>query len=629
MQICRVFVLVFAIPLFVVRPAMAQSAALEGTVADPSGAPIPTAVVTATARGVTVETKTDRAGRFRFAALPAGDYSIAVQAPGLRPAQKTLNINSGESRVLNVTLALAAVREDLVVGAQRLSDASPLDSRLPGSFESIDRATLETTHPPTTNEALRKITGLNVRDEEGFGLRPNIGVRGLNPTRSSKVLLLEDGIPLAFAPYGDNASYYHPPVERFDAIEVLKGAGQIAYGPSSVGGVINYVTPPPPVRPAGVATLAAGTGSYLNAGATFGTTRGRFGFLFDGLRKEGDGSRENSHSDLNDFNLKLMTVLSSRQVLTLKANYYGEDSQVTYSGLRESEYAANPRQNLFESDGFNGDRVGISISHNASIGAGVLLTSTAYVSRFARDWWRQSSNSAQRPNDSADLACGGMANLLTTCGNEGRLRRYTSAGAETRVRLTSGMGTTDFGARIHDEVQNRRQENGATPTARSGALVEDNERLADALSGFVQHRIALGRAAITPGVRIEYMKFSRTNRLANDGRGATFAVGERVLLFGGLHRGFAPPRVEDAISNSGGLIDLDAELSWNAEVGIRAQPISALRLNATWFRMDYENQIVPATLAGGVGAHKRRFDASSRIGALRTFRRPAVPIGDR
>ena len=622
--------------------AFAQSSTLEGRVADPSGAPVPKALVRVTGPAVTRDSATDSAGRFSLAGLPAGKYTVAVHADGFAEQTQSVRVYQSGGRVLNVTLALAGVREELVVGAQRLSDESPLDTRLPGSFESIDRTTLDTTHPPTTSEALRKVTGVTVRDEEGFGLRPNIGIRGLNPTRSSKVLLLEDGIPLAFAPYGDNASYYHPPIERFDAIEVLKGAGQIAYGPSTVGGVINYVTPPPPVRPTGVATVSGGTGSYLNASASFGTTRGRFGVLVDGLRKAGDGSRANTHSDLNDLNVKFMGVLSPSHVLTVKTNYYGEDSQVTYSGLREDEYIADPRQNPFLNDAFSGDRVGLSAAYNASFGSRILFTSTAYFSRFARDWWRQSSNSAQRPNDSGDPACGGMANLLTVCGNEGRLRRYTTAGVEARARINTRLGSTDVGGRLHDEVQNRRQENGAAPTARSGALVENNQRLANALSGFVQHRVGFGRATVTPGVRIEYMRFSRTNRLADNGRGvngrtelteavpgigATFAVSDGALLFAGVHRGFAPPRVEDVISNTGGLVDLDAERSWNAEVGIRARPVSALRLDATWFRMDYENQIVPATLAGGVGATltnggatlHQGFEVSGRV-ELQSFR---------
>ena len=598
-------------------PAYAQSSTVEGVVEDLSGAPIPKAVVSATGQGVARDRLTDARGRFQLPDLPAGTYTLLVRADGFGEWTATIVIPPSRRRMLNVTLPLANVREDVVVGAQRLSDASPLESRLPGSFESLDRSTLDSTHPPTTNEALRKLAGLNVRDEEGFGLRPNIGVRGLNPTRSSKVLLLEDGIPLAFAPYGDNASYYHPPIDRFDGIEVLKGAGQIAYGPSTVGGVINYLTPPPPVRPAGIATFVGGTRSYLNAGATFGATRGRFGFLIDGLRKEGDGSRANTHSDLNDLNLKVMGVMNPRHVLTIKTNYYGERSQVTYSGLRQDEYIENPRQNPFLNDAFAGDRVGFSTSYNASLGERVLLSSSAYFSRFARDWWRQSSNSGQRPNDSSDPTCSGMANLLTTCGNEGRLRRYTTAGVESRLRFTTGVGVTDIGVRLHGEVQNRRQENGAAPNARSGVLVEDNERLADAVSAFVQHRFAFGRATVSPGIRVERMRFSRTNRLGDSGRGltgrtnltqavpgigATFAVGNEALLFAGVHRGFAPPRVEDVISNTGGLIDLDAERSWNAEIGIRARHLSALRLDATWFRMDYENQIVPASLAGGVGA---------------------------
>jgi Fe(3+) dicitrate transport protein len=111
---------------------------------------------------------------------------------------------------------------------------------------------------------LRKVAGIQVRDEEGFALRPNISIRGLNPTRSSKVLLLEDGIPLTYAPYGDNASYYHPPIDRFESIEVLKGSGQILYGPVTVGGVINYVTPNPPQRPSGHLTLTGGNRDYFN-----------------------------------------------------------------------------------------------------------------------------------------------------------------------------------------------------------------------------------------------------------------------------------------------------------------------------------------------------------------------------
>src|SRR5687767_2635966 len=154
---------------------------------------------------------------------------------------------------------------------------------IPGSGQILDEETLEGSRPFTVNEALRKAVGVNVRDEEGFGLRPNIGIRGLNPTRSTKTLLLEDGILLAYAPYGDNASYYHPSIERYERIEVLKGAGQILFGPQTIGGTINYVTPTPRKEFGGHAELTGGNRDFLSGNFRVGGKN----MLFDVIRKQG------------------------------------------------------------------------------------------------------------------------------------------------------------------------------------------------------------------------------------------------------------------------------------------------------------------------------------------------------
>jgi Fe(3+) dicitrate transport protein len=473
----------------------------------------------------------------------------------------------------------------------------------------------------TVNEALHKATGVNVRDEEGLALRPNIGIRGLNPTRSSKTLLLEDGLFVTYAPYGDNATYYHPPVERFEAIEVVKGSGQIAYGPVTVGGVVNYLTPAPPTKPTANARLVGGNRDYWNGQALAGGTWGRTAVLAEYMRKQGDGARDNLHSRVDDANVKAVFTLGPRQALTLKGNYYGEDSQVTYSGLTLAEWEANPRQNPFGNDAFDGWRLGASARHTWLVGTESILTTQVYGSRFSRDWWRQSSNSGQRPNDRVDPACSGMANLVTTCGNEGRLRDFDHFGVEPRLRtalrLFGVRSEAEVGVRAHFEVQERRQENGDTPHAREGRLVEDNRRENQAFSAFVQDRLLLGDFTLSAGVRLEAIGYERTNRLANDGAGAsgessltqwvpgvglTWAPRAALNLFGGVHRGFAPPRTEDVISQTGGVADLEAELSWNYELGLRTLPLRGLRVDATLFRNDFENQIVAASLAGGVGA---------------------------
>jgi len=497
------------------------------------------------------------------------------------------------------------------------------------------------TRPFTVNDILRLVPGVFPRDEEGLGARANIGVRGLNPVRSTKVLLLEDGIPLGFAPYGDNASYYHPPIERYARVEVLKGAAQIRFGPQTIGGVVNYITPAPPERFEGVFSALAGSRASAAVNARLGAPLGAGGLLLQGAWKQGEGSRANQLLRFADLFGKLVIQPAPNHELALKLSYFREDSFVTYSGLTRGEFAADPRGNPFpkRNDRFETWRLSASLGWAWMLSPEARLTTTGYWHRFSRDWWRQSSNSLQRPNDASDPACGGMANLASTCGNEGRLRDYDTFGLETRLvlphaRLLGGIGgETELGLRLHAERQARRQWNADTPGGRTpgvgvnGGVRENNERDATAIAAFAASRLDFGRLALIPGVRAEFIDFRRRNlpvdvivggrptgartepssgRARLDrlvpGLGATFDLGGGLVLFGGVHRGFAPPRVEDIITTTGGSVDLDAELSWDWELGLRGSPRPGLGLEATLFLMDFENQIVPQSVAGGIGA---------------------------
>jgi Fe(3+) dicitrate transport protein len=495
--------------------------------------------------------------------------------------------------------------------------------RVPGSAVILDSAVLQEARVFTINEAMRKVPGVFARDEEGLGLRPNLGIRGLNPTRSSKVLLLEDGIPLGYAPYGDNASYYHPPVERFDRIEVLKGSAQILFGPHTVGGVINYITPAVPEAAGGRVVASVGNAGFRELHGQFGDRFGDTAFIAHGTYKETDGARENMHFEVGDLNLKLVHELSDRQAITLRASYYDESSQVTYSGLTLAEWQDDPFQNPFKNDHMYANRWGTSLTHRFELSNVVTFTTNAYYTSFSRDWWRQASNSTQRPNDLSDPGCAGMANLYATCGNEGRLREYWTAGLEPRVQVEHGLfgvdNLLDAGLRFHQEDQHRVQANGDRPTSRragtgpNAGIREDSDRTVEAMSAFVQNRFDLGRWTVTPGVRFESVDYERVNNLNGDagkssidevipGLGVTFEVTPGTTVFAGVHRGFAPPGVADIVSSTGGSVDLDAEQSWNYELGVRGAPGDGFTYEATVFRMDFQNQIVPASVAGGVGA---------------------------
>ena len=499
--------------------------------------------------------------------------------------------------------------------------------KIAGTGATIEQADLERARVFTVNDALRQVPGVFARDEEGLGLRPNIGIRGLSPIRSSKVLLLEDGIPLGYAPYGDNAAYYHPSIRRFSRIEVLKGASQIRFGPNTIGGVINYVTPPAPDAFEGKATLSAGTRGYGEFDLALGGPLLGFGTQFHGTIAKSDGARDNQDLSYNDLYLKVERKIGEHHDLTWRLSRYSEDSFVTYSGLTQAEYLANPRQNPFKNDRFTLERVASSLQWAWAINDDLTLKTTGYMSWFDRDWWRQSSNSGQRPNDASDPTCGGMANLLTTCGNEGRLREYNTYGIESRLSHSGALGgipvESEIGVHYADERQNRLQVNSDTPNGRTpgtsinGGLRENNLRYVQAWSGFATIKASLGKLTVSPGVRVEEIELRRINRLnalapiggnsnvseVIPGLGMTYELLPAIVAYAGVHKGFAPPRVEDAISNTtGGSINLEAETSTNWEAGLRGALGPGVSVDLAWFKMNFDNQIVPTSVAGGVGS---------------------------
>lgn len=630
MQLITVRITVFLFILFsLVGLLFGQNAnSLSGRVTDGNGDSVSGALVVLSRAGVRFrqEATTSAGGSFEFRRVPNGIYELSVISRSFAAHRMTFRFpNESE---LNITVHPEQVAAEVSITSGLLAGTTDSLEEVPGSIERLTPQQLENARVHNFSEALRKISGVNVRDEEGFGLRPNIGIRGTNPTRSTKVLLLEDGLPLSYAPYGDNSSYYHPPVERYESIEVLKGSGQIVYGPQTIAGVVNYITPNPPQKPTFDLKLEGGNRSFFNGAAGFGATFGKLGFLTNFSHKQGSGSRENTNFKLYDFSTKATYTLNSRNALTAKFTYFREDSNLTYTGATSAEYAVNPRGNIFKNDFFYGRRYGVTLQHVAVLSSYLNLTTNFYSNYFSRDWWRQSSNSSERPfrlfrptdpnNPISDADCRSLADLNTTCGNRGNLRDYLTTGIEPRLNANFDIGSVrnelTVGFRIHRENQDRLGKYGDLPTSRDGSLIENNERRALAYSGYVQHRFVWKDFAITPGVRFEKIEYERSNLLANGGQGVTgktdvtevvpgigiaYSGLKNTTIFAGLHRGFAPPRVEDVVTNSGGVVDLDSELSWNYEMGVRTRPTVGVEFAGTFFRNDYENQIVAASIASG------------------------------
>lgn len=530
-------------------------------------------------------------------------FALAFSAPVVIADNQIETPENGDASKKAPTLASIQV----IGTAEKLEKA-------PGSATIIDQSELQSSRALTVNEALRKVPGVNVRDEEGFGLRPNIGIRGLNPSRSTKVLILEDGIPAMYAPYGDNATYYHAPIERYDRIEVLKGTGILRFGPQTVGGIVNYITPEPTEDLSGRAQVSVGTRDYLGVDASFSTN----GFYVHGSHKQGDGARDNTHLNQTDLFAKYVADISDNQGVTVRANILREDSDVGYTGITDAELANFGSQyNPFGNDNFSIKHHALSLTHEWRFGEGDELNTSFYYADFLRDWWRQSSTTTdtQCGNGFRDARFAGLAVDPDACNStQGRLRAFYTRGVEPRLTLHHGLfgseSTFEAGLRYHTEVQERLQLNGSSPNAHTGTVAEDNRRELDAVAMFVSNTFHWGDFTLTPSLRHERINFYRLNKLTdqsarsemNDtvaGIGANYKFSDALTLFVGSHEGFAPPRVEDIINNSGGSVDVDAERSRNSEIGIRGKLANNFGYEATYFHNDFSNQIVVGSIAGG------------------------------
>jgi len=557
---------------------------------------------------------TNTAGEFVITGIPAGIYEVRATSLGYRHQFRRVVIQGGEPVHMDFTLAYSPIQFPDV---EIIGSATSALQKIPGSGAIIPSNILLNTHPISANEVLRKVPGIYVREEEGFGIRPNIGIRGLFPTRSTKVLLLEDGIPFSIAPYGDPAAYYHPPIHRFNRIEVLKGSGQILFGPQTIGGVINYMTPQPPATPSGSIKLMSGNRNYLYGQVNYGGRWGNVGFLTDYSRKQGDLARENTATTIQDVNTKLMLNMNAHSLLSLKINVYDERSNLTYAGITQVEYEENPNQNQFKNDWFSFKRFGSHMIYDHALADGMVLFSGNLYGYFInRDWWRQGNNGGTNSTNPGNAP--GVRTVLNPTRNDGRNREYTVWGIDPRVRVTHYLfgfeNEADFGVRAHFETQDRKQIEGNSPTARSGVIREDNLRKAQAYSAFLQNRFFFSEGwVLSAGMRTENVNYERTNNLSGvsgtawltefiPGFGLTYNPSPEVTVFAGVHRGFAPPRVEDVISNTDGAsVDLDAEKSWSYELGARAKILTVMSIDVTLFQMDFENQIIPSSLAGGSG----------------------------
>lgn len=544
-------------------------------------------------------------------------------------------------------------REESSAPATRLRSLTILSvdgnqNSLSGSGHVVGKETMENIrHRDTSRTLIQNVPGVYVREEDGYGLFPNISLRGVDSGRSSKVTIMEDGILAAPAPYSAPAAYYAPNIGRMEGLEVLKGSSQVKFGPHTTGGAINYLSTGVPENRQGQASLFWGSYDELRAHISQGNTvelgGGRFGYLLEVYSHETDGFKKLDHPNsltgdtstgfkMTEPMVKLSWEPATTKFQRLEFKYGRTDlnANETYLGLTQQDFDAAPYRRYAASQldemMLEADRA--YLRYTAELTDSIQSVTTLYGQRVHRNWYKldrvglspaglTSPASALTDNTLLPVLRGETAGVLSVKANN---RMYESVGVQEVLAAQFDTGALshdlEVGLRAHRDSERRLHkldlyEAGATgqiigaPSVEAYGSNDDRISKAEALSVYVQDAITTGALTLTPGLRLEWVDYETENYRTGSfgqapmkawaaGLGFNYSLDELQSVFGGVYRGISLPGPGGAISDN-----VKEEYATSYELGYRTRS-AAWALESAAFFTDFKDLIVPDNVGGGV-----------------------------
>lgn len=512
---------------------------------------------------------------------------------------------------------------------------------LAGAATTLNQADLEQFSITNIHKLLSSVPGINFRSEEGYGLRPNLGIRGTPNERSGRITIMEDGILIAPAPYAAPSAYYFPTIGRMAGVEIIKGSAALTEGPYTIGGALNLLSTPIPDEQGLDVNIRQEVGENNMARTKmtvgFSTALG-FSGLIEIHRQATQGfdaiadSSNNTGFKIKDYLGKLRWVhISGRFTHQFNLKYALSDqlSKQTYVGLTEADFNINPhrRYGLTALDQFDSNHRSLSMNYSLATD-NLQFRAIGFDNQFERNWFKVHdlsldanllitnyakttiSSAIARANSGDARAIGVLsADQDALIRLKNNARQYGSRGLEMELDWTLPGHDIRIGYRRlkdkEDRLQNyefSRQENGQQGQL-IGATVPrggDNRlTTGQGTSLFGQDVISFASLLIKIGVRHERYQLdeqrynptrtraTRTlssskqltrNTVTLFGGGVTWLATPSLQVFLGLHQGFAPTRSNDS----------SVEKANNLELGLSYQNNST-HIEAALFNSDYSN----------------------------------------
>ena len=530
--------------------------------------------------------------------------------------------------MLSVTSAISA--DDESVESVTIIGSKDDARNLAGSGTVLSEEDLNKIVDTDIHKILSAVPGLYFRTEDGYGLRPNISIRGTSIDRSAKVTLMEDGVLIAPAPYTSASAYYFPTSGRINSVEVLKGPSSISAGPSTIGGAINLISTPIPEMTSGKLVQEFGENGMMRTHANYGVNSGDFGALIEIHDHSSDGFASianvggDTGFDKSDLMLKARYE-SGNHSLAFKYLDLDETSEQSYVGLSQVSFNKNPhrRYGMTQYDEMQNDGDQTSLTYRGNF-ENLDIILTTWSNDYHRDWFK-----VDKANNSKVGGVGNGINNVISAANAGNVtaqgildgnvatevklkhnnRYYTNEGYQLKLKTELGNHSITFGYRDMDDSESRYQDYECFDQSASGTnsslrscgtgYTGSNNRLreSNATSCYIEDTISLGKLALTVGHRSEeydqvenrwndgvptrtmlasgYPK-SKSGDYTSTGFGATYDLNENVKLVAGFHEGMTP------------MFGTDPEKADNIELGVRYLNGTS-NLEVFYFQSDYSS----------------------------------------
>ncbi len=539
-------------------------------------------------------------------------WKLSLIAAGIMAASATQVAANTES-AQNKTKKTPILETVLVIGnAENAQNTT-------GSAFVLDKAELEKFESTNINNILRSVPGVYVREEDGLGSFPRIGIRASSAGRSDKISILEDGLPAAMSVYANTSAYFFPVVGRMQSVEVLKGPEILRYGPHTTAGVINLISTAIPETQGGELNAEISEFNTRKLHGFYGATTDQWGFLLETYQTESDGfqdidrSKLTAGNDINEYVGKLRWKSAAdatyRQQVDFKLQYDVETADVSYLGLTDADYQRDPnrRYGLSELERMDRGRKTANIQHQFYFSDNTRLTSTAYWGDTYRYYNRlnqingtnlggvttiiNNNLAGTNAHNSAELLNGILQGTADTTHDNGVRYGHNHQDFEARGIQTEFNTLFSAGNVVHEIVAGiRRHEditgNGVKGISNSyyqqinGSLVylktdptTPTEGQAEAWSAWISDRISVGDWTLLPIIRYEDIESqgnvnnvtaANSNSLSKTtvGLGANYSLNQNWTLISGVHQGFAPPGASAGQGTKG-------EESLNFEAGAR------------------------------------------------------------